>query len=330
MPANPSFDDIATTTLQNYSGELADNATKTMALLDRLRRKGKIQPADGGRTIVQELEVSLNTNGGWYTGFDTLSTVPFNPFSAAEYSWKQAYMPIVWSGLEKLQNSGRSQVIDLVAKRIANGRKSIFDLVAQATYSDGTGFGGKQLQGLGLHVVSAPSTGTVGGIDRAANTFWRNQTGTVAMATAANIATANPTPFLIAVNALAIACTRGTDRPDLWLADSIGYTRYLESLQPIQRITNEDMAGAGFTNLKYFGVGGNADFVLDNGYCPAKTVFALNTDYYYMRPHSDRNFMPMGGDRVPVNQDATVRFLGFAGNICPSNLSVHGTLTSTN
>src|SRR5437868_2255591 len=152
MPANPSFDDIATTTLQNYSGELADNATKTMALLDRLRRKGKIQPADGGRTIVQELEVSLNTNGGWYTGFDTLSTVPFNPFSAAEYSWKQAYMPIVWSGLEKLQNSGRSQVIDLVAKRIANGRKSIFDLVAQATYSDGTGFGGKQLQGLGLHV----------------------------------------------------------------------------------------------------------------------------------------------------------------------------------
>jgi hypothetical protein len=240
MPANPSFDDVATTTLQNYSEDLADNATKTMALLDRLRRKGKVMPADGGRTIVQPIEALLNTNGGWFSGFDTLSTVPFNPFTAAEYAWKQAYVPIVWSGLEKLQNTGRSQVINLVSSRIANGRKSMFDLVAQATYSDGTGFGGKQLHGLGLFVVAAPSTGTVGGIDRAANTFWRNQTGTVAMATAANIATANPTPFLIAVNQLAIACTRGTDRPDLWLADSIGYTRYLESLQPIQRITNED------------------------------------------------------------------------------------------
>jgi hypothetical protein len=91
MPANPSFDDVATTTLQNYSEDLADNATKTMALLDRLRRKGKVMPADGGRTIVQPIEALLNTNGGWFSGFDTLSTVPFNPFTAAEYAWKQAY-----------------------------------------------------------------------------------------------------------------------------------------------------------------------------------------------------------------------------------------------
>jgi hypothetical protein len=256
--------------------------------------------------------------------------VPFNPFTAAEYAWKQAFVPVVWSGLEKLQNTGRSQVIDLVTSRISNGRKSIFDLVAQATYADGTGFGGKQMHGLGLFVVAAPSTGTVGGIDRAANTFWRNQTGTVAMATAANIATANPTPFLIAVNQLAIACTRGTDRPDLWLADSIGYTRYLESLQPIQRITDETMGGAGFTSLKYYGVGGNADFVLDNGYCPTKTVYALNSDYIYLRPHPDRNFVPFGGDRLPVNQDATVKFLGFAGNMTLSVASLQGVLTSTN
>jgi hypothetical protein len=330
MPANPSFDDIASTTLQLYEDSLADNATKTMALLDRLRRKGKVNPASGGRTIVQPLEVGLNTNGGWYSGADTLSTVPFQPFSAAEYAWKQAFVPVVWTGLEKLQNSGRAEVIDIIASRIANGRKSLYDLVAQASYADGTGFGGKQMHGLGLMVVASPSTGTVGGIDRSTNTFWRNQTGTVAMATAANIASANPTPFLIAVNQLAIACTRGTDRPDLWLADAIGYTRYLESLQPIQRITNEEMAGAGFTNLKYFGVGGSADFVLDNGYCPAKTVFALNTDYIYLRPHPDRNFVPFGGDRVPLNQDATVKFLGFTGNMTESVASLHGTITSTN
>ena len=45
-----------------------------------------------------------------------------NPFTAAEYAWKQAFVPVVWSGLEKLQNTGRSQVIDLVTSRISNGR----------------------------------------------------------------------------------------------------------------------------------------------------------------------------------------------------------------
>jgi hypothetical protein len=331
MGANPNFDDIVTTTLRNRSGKLADNATKTTALLDRLRRRGKVKPAAGGRTIVQELEVALNPNGGWYAGYDTLSTNAFEPFTAAEYDWKQAYVPVVWSGLEKLKNMGEFEVIDLVANRVKNSEKTLYDLVASASYSDGTGSGGKQLSGLGLFVVQANTTGTVGGIDRAANTFWRNQTASVTMsATTVNIATTNPSTFLHALNSLAISCTRGSDRPDLYIGDAIAYTQYLESLQPIQRITNPELGGYGFTNLKYFGVGSNADFVLDNGYAPAKTVYALNTDYIYLRPHPDRNFVPFGGDRIPVNQDATVRFLGFTGNMCASNLKLQGILSSTN
>jgi hypothetical protein len=331
MPANSNFDDIVTTTLRNRSGKLADNATKTTVLLDRLRRKGKVKPAAGGRTIVQELETALNPNGGWYAGYDTLGTNPFEPFSAAEYDWKQAYVPVVWSGLEKLKNMGEFEVIDLVANRIKNGEKSLYDLVASASYSDGTGSGGKQLHGLGLFIVQANTSGIVGGIDRNLNTFWRNTTGSVTMSgTTMNLASTNPSTFLAALNSLAINCTRGSDRPDLYVADGTGYKQYLESLQPIQRITNEQLGGYGFTNLKYYGVGSNADFVLDNGYCPTKTVYALNTDYIYLRPHPDRNFVPFGGDRIPVNQDATVRFLGFTGNMTASNLKLQGILSSTN
>ena len=331
MPANPNFDDIVTTTLRNRSGKLADNATKTTALLDRMRRRGKVKPASGGRTIVQELEVALNTNGGWYAGYDTLNTNPFEPFSAAEYDWKQAYVPVVWSGLEKLKNMGEFEVIDLVSNRVKNAERSLYDLVASSSYSDGSGSGGKQLHGLGLFVVADPSSGTVGGIDRGAQDFWRNQVTTVTMSGAqVNIASQAPSTFLAALNSLAIACTRGSDRPDLYVADAIGYKNYLESLQPIQRISDETLAGYGFTNLKYYGVGSRADFVLDNGYCPTKTVYALNTEYIYLRPHPDRNFVPFGGDRIPVNQDATVRFLGFTGNMCASNLKLQGIMVSSN
>jgi hypothetical protein len=325
MPANPDFDDIVATTLRNRSGKVTDNATKTIALLDRMRRKGKVMPADGGRTIVQELETSLNPNAGWYAGADELNTNLHEPFSAAEYDWKQAYVSVVWTGLDKLRNKGRHATINLVSSRVRNGENSLSDLVASACYSDGTSFGGKQLQGLALFVATSPSTGSVGNIDRAANTFWQNQIATIT-GTAINLVTTNPPHYLIALNQLSISCVRGRRRPDLYVADAVHYRMYMESLQPLQRITNTDMAGYGFTALKYFGVGGNADFVLDNGYCPSQTTFALNTDYLYLRPHPDRDFVPFGGDRVPVNQDATVRFLGFTGNMCASTLKDHGRL----
>lgn len=335
MPANPNFDDIVTTTLRNRSGKLADNATVSTAGLDRLRRKGKVKPAGGGRTIVQEIEATLNTNGGWYAGYDPLNTVPFEPFTAAEYDWKQAYVPIVWSGLEKLKNMGEYEVINLISSRIKNGEKSLYDLVAQAFYSAGTDYGGKQMHGLGLMVVASPSSGVVGGIDRAtaSNAFWRNRTETVDFDAVINMAGDSgtaPTAVIKAMNNLAIKCTRGTDRPDLWLADAVAYTRYLESLQPMQRIQSDGSlspAGAGFQSLKYFGVGSSADVVLDNGHCPAKTMFALNTDYIYLRPHTERNFVPIGGERVPLNQDATVRFLGFAGNMTAANLFLQGRIS---
>lgn len=330
MAGNPDFDDIITTTLRNRSGKLADNATKTVAFLDRLRRKGKVKPANGGRTIVQELEVSLNPNGGWYSGTDNLNTNLHEPFTGAEYDWKQAYVPVVWSGLDQVRNSGEHAVIDLIASRIKNSEKSLVDLVAQAVYSDGTGFGGKQLHGTQLFIVATPTTGVVGGIDRATNSFWQNQTETVTMSANINIAASAPSEFLIALNSLAIKCVRGSDRPDLFVADSIGYQAYLNSLQPIQRVTNTEMAGYGFQALKYFAAGNAADYVLDNGYCPTKTVYAINTDYLYLRPHPDRDFKPLGGEREPVNQDAKVRFYGFTGNLCASNLARQGILTSTN
>lgn len=330
MPANPDFDDVVTTTQKMRSGKLADNATRTLALLDRLRRKGKVKPASGGQSIVQELEVSLNPNGGWYSGMDPLNTNLFEPFSAAEYDWKQAYVPVVWSGLDKLKNQGETATINLVTSRIKNGEKSLADLVAAAAYSDGTGFGGKQMHGLQLFVVATPTSGTIGGIDRAANSFWQNKAVTVAMSTPANLAVSAPSNFLIALNNISIQTTRGNDRPDLYMADSTGYTRYLEALQTQQRITSTEMAGYGFTALKYYGVGGNADYVLDNGYCPSKTVYALNTDYMYLRPHEDRDFVAFGGDRIPVNADGTLRMIGFTGNFCAANMFLQGVITSTN
>jgi hypothetical protein len=56
-------------------------------------------------------------------------------------------------------------------------------------------------------------------------------------------------------------------------------------------------------------------------------MYFLNTKYLFFRPHRDRNFVPIGGDRMSVNQDAMVRLIGWAGNLTSSGPRYQGVLT---
>ena len=55
-------------------------------------------------------------------------------------------------------------------------------------------------------------------------------------------------------------------------------------------------------------------------------MWALNTDYIFWRPHRDRNFVPIGGERQSVNQDAVVKLFGVAGNITSNGPQFSGVL----
>lgn len=321
--ASPNLSELVTTTLRNRTGRLADNMLDNNALLSRLKRRGKVKPVSGGRTIVQELEYADNSTYKRYSGYETLDITPSDVFTAAEFDFKQAAVAISISGLEELQNSGDDAIIDLLASRIRNAEKSMMNGIAADIYSDGTADGGKQIGGLQLLVSKTPTSGTVGGIDRAAWAFWRNK------ATVSGSA-ADATNIQARMNTMALSLVRGTDRPDLIVADGNYYNHYLSSLQAIQRITDPDVAASGFTSLKYFGHGGSADVILDGGQggnCPTNTMYFLNCDYIHFRPHSARNMVPIGDDRYATNQDAMVKLIGFAGNMTISNAALQGVLS---
>lgn len=323
---NSTMTEIVTTTLRNRTGKLADNVSLNNALLNRLRKKGKVKPVSGGRTIVQELEYAENGTYKRYSGYETLDISPSDVFTGAEFNYAQAAVAVSISGLEMLQNSGKEAIIDLLGSRIKNAEKTLVNNIAADCYSDGTADGGRQIGGLQLLVDKTPSTGTVGGIDPSTTVgaFWRN----IAYDGGSTATSTNIQSYM---NALALQLVRGTDRTDLIVADSNYYSKYLASLQAIQRITNPDMAASGFTSLAYYGAGGMADVVLDGGVggaCPASTMYFLNTDYIYFRPHTDRNFVPIGDDRFAVNQDAMVKLIGFAGNMTVSNRRLQGVMAN--
>ena len=325
---NPSttLTEIVTTTLRNRTGKPADNVTKNNALLKRLKTKGKIKTVSGGRTIVQELEYAENGTYKRYSGYEALNISPSDVFTGAEFNYAQSAVAVSISGLEMIQNSGEEAIIDLLEARIANAEKTLSNNIALDCYSDGTADGGRQIGGLQLLVPFSAGANTVGGINgaTASNAFWRNVYFSSVTTGGAAATSAIIQSYM---NRVWVQLVRGADKPDLIIGDSNYWRLYLESLQAIQRLANEDTADAGFPSIKYM----TADVVLDGGYgggSPVNTLYFLNTDFIYFRPHTERNFAPLGDDRFAVNQDAMVKLIGFAGNMTVSNRFLQGVLTA--
>tara|TARA_R110000868_G_scaffold3223_10_gene21236 strand:- start:1053 stop:1847 length:795 start_codon:yes stop_codon:yes gene_type:complete len=186
----------------------------------------------------------------------------------------------------------------------------------------------KNITGLGAAVPDAPSTGTYGGINRATWTFWRSTKYSGVTDGGSAVSASNIQQYM---DSIAVQLIRGTDKPDLIVADNNYYRLYLQSLQSIQRISDSgsSSAGAGFASLKYYGAGMASDVVLDGGIGSAATanhMWFLNTKYMMFRPHADRNFVPIGGERQAINQDAVVKLVGWAGNLTSSGPQFCGVL----
>lgn len=319
--AFPNVSDIVATTIESRSRKIADNVTKNNALLTYIDSRGNIKTISGGSTILQELSFAENGNAGWYSGYDLLPVAAQDVISAAQFDLKQAACPVIISGLEQLQNAGREQMIDLIDARLGVAESTMSNLLAGGVYSDGTANGGKQITGLDAAVPVNPAAGTYGGIDRVTWTFWRSKS-TTAGAALTNLTVQG------AMNTMWASLVRGMDRPDLIVMDGFMWGIYIASLQANQRFTDPNRATLGFPTIKYM----DADVVLDGGiggFCPAKTMFFLNTKYLFYRPHSQRNMVPLAPNkRYAINQDAEVQIIGWAGNLTSSGSQFQGRLIS--
>ena len=316
----PNVSDIVATTIQNRSRQVADNVLKNNALLAKLNQRGNVKTISGGNVIFEELSFAENANAGFYSGYDLLPVAAQDVISAAEFQIKQFAVPVVMSGLEMLQNSGKEQFIDLLEARLNVAESTMMNKLAQSIYSDGTGSSGKEVTGLNAAVPSDPTTGTYGGIDRATWSFWRSQLYDFS----ANSVTPSATTIQAGMNKLWSSLIRGSDRPDLIVLDNTYWTYYMGSLQAQQRFTSPETGNLGFPTLKFM----DADVVLDGGiggYCPASTGFMLNTKYIKWRPHAQRNMVPLSPNRrYAINQDAEVQILAWAGNLTSSGAQFQG------
>lgn len=310
---NATYTELATTTLHNYKRTFSDNVTKHNALLDRLRRNGGIRRVDGGRTITEPLDYSENSTYTRYSGLDVLNIGASEVFTSAEYNWKQAAVHVVISGLEQLQNSGKSAIMNLLKSRITNAERTAANNLSVDAWSAGSL--ANQIGGI-QNIIQDAGTGTVGGINSSTYTWWKNQfleaTGTMSKST-----------IQAEMMTLWMQCVRGSDKPDMIFFAPNFYRMYWNALSDLQRFTSTDEGNTGFESLKFQ----TADVYYDTteSGCPTTHGYFLNTKYLKLCIHEQRDWAQMD-DKMPLQQDALVIPLLFAGNMTCSNRARQGVL----
>jgi len=307
------------TTLFLQADETADVIMKNIALFDRLKTKGRVKQHSGGYELRKPVMYNQAGNGKWYSGLEALNTTITDDATAYVYDLKSRSEVIGIAGREKRANKGnKTQLIDLLDMKIEAGIARLKNAIAESAHGDGTGSSGKEFDGIQKHVSTTPSSGLIGGIDRAVYTWAQNQTvsgGFTSSTVQSKLAS------------LLVKCVRGADSPDLGVADNASWTKLHDSFTAIQRLTDGSKGKAGFKTLSFMGV----DIVLDGGYgdlAANNEIRLFTTDYITLDFHEDGYFKPINPEkRAPVNQDAEYTILLAEGNLCFSAHPFHGVLS---
>lgn len=321
---NTSFDEYASLTIDNYSDTLRDNVTNHIPLWFFMDEMGGVVTADGGNHLLENLDFGDNGTFKWFDGFEELIVTQNDFATTASFDWKEANVNIVFSEKDKATNSGKAKRHDLVKGRTRNAESTMRNNLGAALFYAGTEFSGKAIGGLQYLVADDPTTGIVGGINRATagNEFWRNQV----VDESVDSITFSSTTMLDAMELMHMRTERGTDHTNLFVFGNTYMRFFTGALNAnAQYIQDGSMKKTGHTSFPYY-MFKNAK-VFNDPNCSATRGYALNTDYIKIRPHESRNVTP-DKPRYPSGQRATVIPVDFMGNFVCGNASLQGVFHS--
>lgn len=185
--ADPNLGQVTATVWESVIGkEPNDNIFNSRAMFFALAGGGDSglkkgvgfqgrEASSGGRVFDFTLEYNLNSTFKSYSEMEQLDTTRIDVFDTARYDWKINAGTVVWSDLEELRAQADNGKIDLIAAKLENGKNSHINAMNTQLLGDGSGNAGKDMSGLKQIISATPTTGTVGSINRANFSFWRNK-----------------------------------------------------------------------------------------------------------------------------------------------------------
>jgi hypothetical protein len=297
-----------------------DNIFEEYWLLNTLKQGEGFLSVAGGDLITGSIEYAVNGTVGFYSDTEVISTNRSDVFDRFEYSWKEVAGTVLQSELEDAINQGSAKKFDLLDSKLRNLRSSIDDTLNASLYSDGTGTSGKELGGLQLLIDTTPATGTVGAINAATFSFWRNQQTSGAQSASAfdNLRAAMRTIYNLSSNGYS------GKHPRYGTTTRTVFQGYEGLLTINERFTDKLAGDGGFKNeiLKFKG----AMLAYDND-CPSGNLYFYHPQFLklaYLKGH----WYKMTGPIRPANQTVDVYQVTTRCNLIVTNRRMTGVVSA--
>ena len=233
---------------------------------------------------------------------------------------------MVINELEKAQNAGDAQFLDLMDERQTIGDESTINVMEAMLQGDGTTYGGKAVSGIRSFIVESTSSGSIGGLARATYSAIRNASVNAVSVFGSATDSSNVESRLRYTKNLLV---RGSDKPNLALLGQTYFNAGADSFSGKQRITtDDDVFNASFDNYKIEGMtavlaggkifSGLSHIAADRGYL-------LNTKTFNLKMYSGYNIQPLT-KRTSFNQLVDAAILLGIGNLTINNPGLNGVL----
>ena len=261
------LDTLYTTTWANRKMGLADNIFDATPFWYWLKANGGLATMEGGRRIEVSLRYGKSENVEWIGKGQQVGMGDMDHLTIGHYPWRYLVDSIVRFFVDDQQNRGKSRIIELMNSKIDTSQDTLIEEMETRLFGTASGI---QMNGLQDLVADNPTTGTVGSINSATYTWWRNQVRGSAVGSFA-------TNGLDAMRKIIHDCmnNQGMDRPQIIVSGQLAYEAYEdEAVTDHLRIMNKTLADMGFTHQEYKGIP-----MIWSSYCADARMYFLNTKF---------------------------------------------------
>lgn len=302
--------------------EIVDNIYASNLLLFRLIRANK-RIVRGGTQIEVPLMYARMSSGGPYQGYDTLTVTPSDTVKNAAFDWRQQYVNVTIDGLTLIKTDQPEAIANIIQMFFAQAEMEMAENLAVGLFSDAV-TDPKQIDGLKGAVDDGTVAATYGGLLRSSNTWWKSQ-----------IDSSTSTLGYTALNSFFGACAEGGKHPTLLISRQDQYDRFwalnmakMNFQNNLPGMYDQQLASAGFTNQLFNGVPWAVDsHVFDGPNTSNSALLFLCEDFinWVVSPRAD---IYLEDFQTPVNQDAMVAKMLWAGQLVLSNCARQGKMTN--
>lgn len=301
-----ALDTVLSTTLERSRAKLIMASIKSNALMAWAFATNRVEYEDGGHNITNPLLTGRNPNIGSYEYYNTVPVGQTDEFSKITYTWSRVAGTVIISDQEQDENKGEAAVTKILDGKMQVLEESMKEKFSEYLYGAGSG---TDPLGLAALIPDDPTTGTLGGINRATETQWRTSSydfdGGV---TAANIEEV--------FDDILLDLTVKGQKPDIILCGRNIYRLYRAAVRDKVMIPlNDTKNGGRMVDLGFAGVSHqNIPLVYDED-CGVNQCYFINADYLKLHILKHVN-MKQKQLTAPWNVDAIGKRVVWQGQWC--------------